>query len=647
MKPFEKTKTVIRGGILALAAVSLLAVPGCKRGDDVSDPGPPTGPSGKTYFITITASPSVLPSATNATSTITAVLRKYDGSGVANQSLRFEITDGFNTISVGSLSTKNQTTDTSGVARTTYTVPQTDIETYVWIRATWTTAPWTEEFWSTIPVSLRFKDGPPITNEYPLASFTIVTPSPYDVKQEITFDGKNSVDPDGVIIKYVWDFGDKQAVTSFETMENASPALNQPIVTHKYQLAGSYVVTLKVIDNLGAYDVDQQVILVGTLSGTAPTATYTIVTVGPYLPEQVITFDGTLSSDPDGAIRRWDWDWGDGKFTYNGGRIVTHSWKEVGQYPVTLTVTDDSGLKGIFSQNLLIGGTGTAPTASFFFTPTNPSKGQQVVFDASASSDSDGVVRSYYWTWGDGGHDTQSVPQAYHTYGNDGNYFVLLTVTDDDGLQGISTATVPVGGAADVNAPTACFVFVTGDGITTAPGPIDVFVGERIKYDASCSGDSDDTPPGIIMTWTWMFGDGTVEHGSIVTHAYAAVGIYNVFLTVMDDEGLNDVTAGQVSVSAGDPPVANAGADQSFTALACPLVKLVSFSGSSSTDSDGFVVSYTWDFGDGSPTVTAGTPSVVHSYTVTADVTYTVTLTVTDDDGLTDVDTVTVLLDCT
>lgn len=635
MKPFRNLRSAMMRGVLGLAVMSAFALPGCKRGSDTPEPGPPVGPSGQEYFVSIYATPSVLPSNTNSTSTITAVLRKFDGGGVAGQNLRFEITDGFNQIGVGTLSQKNVVTDGSGVARTTYTVPQVDVEGFLYVRATWTTAPWTESYWSRIPISLRYKSGPPDPdNAYPVATFTIVTPAPYEVKQEITFDGKESTDPDGIIRRYDWDFGDTRAVVDFETFLGPEPMKNQPIVTHRYQQAGSYVVTLKVTDNQGAYDVEQQIIIIGSLSGLAPTAAFTVVTPSPWEADQTITFDGTSSSDPDGAIRRWDWDWGDGKYTYNGGRIVTHAYHEDGSYPVTLTVTDDSGLKGVASQNVLIGGSGLSPIAAFTYTPTNPARDTVVVFDASTSTDSDGAIRDWDWDFGDGSHGSGMITQ--HVYGNDGVYFVILTVTDDSGMSGVATASVMVGGAEDPNAPTACF--------TVLPST-DVQIGDKVKFDGSCSDDSDDG--GVIMTWRWMFGDSTTGHESIITHVYTYSGVFVVFLTVTDDEGLTDVAYVTMTVSAGDPPVANAGSDQSFTGLTCPGIQLVAFSGAASTDADGSIVSYYWDFGDGSTFGPSAFASTTHTYTLTSDVTRTVYLTVTDDDGMTNTDSITVLLDCT
>ncbi|MEW6366355.1 MAG: PKD domain-containing protein [Acidobacteriota bacterium] len=271
---------------------------------------------------------------------------------------------------------------------------------------------------------------------------------------------------------------------------------------------------------------------------------------------------------------------------------------------------------------------GSAPTASFVFSPALPDRGQPVVFDATASSDTDGVIVSYAWDFGDRSRSSQG-PIVFHPYPNDRYYFVVLTVKDDSGLQGVSTATVPVGGGT--RAPTACFA------LTPDPDSEAVPPGRRIKFDGYCSTDTD----GVIRVWRWQFGDGTAKRArGITTHAYARPGRYTAFLTVIDDDGLRGVTSKTFTI--GQPPVADAGADQSF-AITCPGTRDVSFSGALSSDPDGTIVSYDWSFGDGS----SGTgQSVTHTYTVTSDVVYTVILRVTGDDGLTDTDSAIVMFTC-
>jgi len=146
------------------------------------------------------------------------------------------------------------------------------------------------------------------------------------------------------------------------------------------------------------------------------------------------------------------------------------------------------------------------------------------------------------------------------------------------------------------------------------------------------SGD-DSTDDGTIQSYAWNFGDGDVVYGVTQSHVYSTPGTYTVTLTVTDDESLTGTDTLIVTVSAAAAePTSNAGNDQTVD-----LGNSASFDGSASSDSDGEIISYHWDFNDGSES-TEIKPS--HKYSTAG--TYTVTLEITDDDGLKDTDTVTI-----
>src|SRR5438094_317109 len=138
-----------------------------------------------------------------------------------------------------------------------------------------------------------------------------------------------------------------------------------------------------------------------------------------------------------------------------------------------------------------------------------------------------------------------------------------------------------------------------------------------VRFDGGDSFDPHDT----INAYAWTFGDGGSASGSVVSHAYTTPGTYCVMLTVTDSRGRRASDTALVSV-AKRSLVANAGPDQTAS-----VGSAVSFSGSGS-DLGGTVVSYSWDFGDGTSATGA---TVSHIYTAPGS--YTATLTVMDDRG--------------
>jgi PKD repeat protein len=125
--------------------------------------------------------------------------------------------------------------------------------------------------------------------------------------------------------------------------------------------------------------------------------------------------------------------------------------------------------------------------------------------------------------------------------------------------------------------------------------PSSTTVGTQIAFSGSASSDID----GSIVSYAWQYGDGTTGFGVTTQHAYAATGTYNVRLTVTDDDGATGTTTQQVVIAAqpNQPPTATFNANPSSTTVGSPVM----FNGSASSDVDGVIVSYTWNFGDGMP----------------------------------------------
>jgi len=245
------------------------------------------------------------------------------------------------------------------------------------------------------------------------------------------------------------------------------------------------------------------------------------------------------------------------------------------------------------------------PTAAFTHNSSTPLVSQTVTFNASTSSDQDGTIQTYAWDFGDSQKATGMIMN--HAYSNRGNYTVTLTVTDNDDLQSTTSASVRV-----IETPTASFTFT----------PAFPQIGEAVAFNASLS-----TPNGgLITSYSWDFGDGTTDTGKVTTHTFSAPGIYTITLTVTDDEGLSDIETKATRIYA-EP---SASFDHSPQ---LPWVSsTVTFNASSSHDSDGTIIKYRWDFGDSNITE-AFTPVTSHVYQAPGS--FTVNLTIFDNDGLT------------
>jgi PKD repeat protein len=156
------------------------------------------------------------------------------------------------------------------------------------------------------------------------------------------------------------------------------------------------------------------------------------------------TFDGSDSSDSDGTIVGYSWDFGDG--TGGSGATAAHPYAAPGSYTATLTVTDDRGGSNTASRLVTIEASppppppppNAAPTASFSSSCAAPS----CSFDASGATDSDGTITSYTWDFGDG--TSGGGVSTGHIYPQAGTYTVALTVIDDGGATATDSKSITV-----------------------------------------------------------------------------------------------------------------------------------------------------------------------------------------------------------
>lgn len=170
-------------------------------------------------------------------------------------------------------------------------------------------------------------------NRPPTAVFT-TSPRAANVGQNIIFDAANSSDKDGKIVRYHWDFDD--------TTEDLGVS-----VEHSFSSGGNYTVTLTVTDNEGKKDRANLTVRINEY----PKARIDLAGPDVKVLEQV-RFSGQNSSDPDGSVVDWKWEFGDGA-TGSGAQCL-HAFGDTGTYIVNLTVTDDFGARANRSQAVTV-----------------------------------------------------------------------------------------------------------------------------------------------------------------------------------------------------------------------------------------------------------------------------------------------------
>ena len=241
----------------------------------------------------------------------------------------------------------------------------------------------------------------------------------------LSFDGSGSIDLDGNIISYGWNFGDGTIGSGI------SP-------THTYDDDGVYQVSLTVTDDLGGTDTDT---LTATIVGSSPIAN----AGGPYYGymNQSIRFNASRSTDLDGTIISYTWDFGDG--TSGAGLLCSHSYEDNDTYLVTLTINDNDGF------------TGSDTTLAVILTPNQPPDRPQAALIKInettftllvCSEDSDHDLLRYYIDWGD--NTSTRSPEfpsgttlsVTHTWPTPGNYTITVTATDEHNVTSAPTEIV-------------------------------------------------------------------------------------------------------------------------------------------------------------------------------------------------------------
>jgi large repetitive protein len=282
----------------------------------------------------------------------------------------------------------------------------------------------------------------------------------------------------------------------------------------------------------------------------------------------VVQFDASGSSDPDGTIESYHWEFGDG--ATGSGASTQHTYLNTGdlpkRYTVTLTVTDDAFATARVQQSIevlpMTGTGGGEPGDPVAYITVDRIVGLApftLTFDGSQSEGGDGTIAAYNWEFDDGGTGTGA--RVTHTYTPEvtTEYTVTLFVWTSGG--GLSTAEITVvvivpDEEPGDERPHAEFSMSDPLLLYLSPSPASVPTLFELTFDPR--GSYADAGHGILY-YVWSFGDGSEwviqTNNNPITHVYQLSTPSRTFvvrLFVYDDQGLEDVSTRNLTLTQPD-----------------------------------------------------------------------------------------------
>ena len=398
--------------------------------------------------------------------------------------------------------------------------------------------------------------------------------------QAVIFTNTSNVLPAGNDSIYIWDFGDG----TFDTVFTNSA------VSHMYDTALTYTVTLTVItrDNC-VTDYSESITIY-----PAPDAGLMANDVCFGEPLH-FTNTTTVSNSVGLGVLSYDWDFGDGNTSTSINPVHVYSDPDTPAiYWITLTAISDKGCIDTDSQSIIVF---PAPEPDFVNVPHPNCFEESLSFSNQTIIRFGGGVLGYSWEFGDGNTSTDISPR--HQYAAIGTYTVKLEVTSFDG----------------------CVAEKTRD-ITIFPDPTADFITHNVCEDDSMIFANLSVISSGALSYSWDFGDGvgfsTVEEP---VYLYDVAGDYRVTLAVESDFGCVDTMTRKVTVYPKPGFKAVTGNEVCFG-------DTIFFRSNDWVVQSVDIVSYFWDFGDGSVSVN---PNPVHLYNQPG--AFVVTLTLTSADG--------------
>ncbi len=309
------------------------------------------------------------------------------------------------------------------------------------------------------------------------------------------------------------------------------------------------------------------------------------------------------------GIYNWDLD-GDGSYDDASGTNTLFNASALNgpaTQTVGLEVTSDCGLSGIATgtTTTTINIANVAPSIDSLSGDSQGDEGETLSWTLIWSDPGASDTHTITWDPGDGTGASTGGDAFTHSYADEGSYSLEVVITDSDGDSSTDSIAVTVANHAPVLSD---LIAPNGD------------EGQNLTFSVT----AEDPGANDSVSYQWDFGDGSSATGSTsVQHAYADNGSYTVTFTASDDDGATSSASTVIEVSNLAPVI-----DSTAVATSGDEGESIVLSATAS-DVPGDSVSYTWDFGDGSPQQ-VGSPI---SYAWLDEGSYTVTVVASDDDG--------------
>ena len=493
-------------------------------------------------------------------------------------------------------------------------------------------------------VSVTVYPVPPPANVPPVANAgadqTITLPT-----NSVALNGTGSSDPDGTISLYAWTKISGPTSYSLGNANAATTSLNGLV-------QGTYQFQLMVTDNNGASAVDTVMITVNP--APPPPNVPPVANAGAdqtiTLPTSSVTLNGTASSDADGTIVTYVWTKISGPSSYmiaNSSGVTTAVNNLVqGTYAFRLVVTDNSGATDVDTVVVIVNAAppppNVLPVADAGVDQTITLPVNSVTLNGAASSDADGSIVSYAWSKISGpssyGIANANAASTLVSGLAQGTYSFRLVVTDNSGATDDDTVIVTVNAAPPPpNVPPVA---------NAGPDQSITLPVNSVTLNGTASSD----PDGTISSYAWtklsgpaLFGIGNPNAATTPVTSLIQ-GTYIFQLLVTDNNGATDadtiiVVVNPAPLPPNVPPIANAGNDTTVT-LPTNGVQL---SGAASSDPDGGIIGYSWNAVSGPAGMSIVNATSVNPILVGLSAgDYVIRLTVTDNNGATGTDEVTV-----